>query len=200
LVLLLASLGIYVVVQNLIAVIFGADMKTIHGNLVSEGLPILGARITPIQIAIIAVSAGLVVITYLLLKMTLFGKAVRAVASDSALAATSGIDAEHVMLCAFALASALAGAAGVLVALDVDMTPTMGLNALMMGVVSAIIGGMRSVPGIALASLLLSFAQHLGAWEIGSQWQDATAFVILLAFLLVRPEGVLGKKLRKATA
>jgi len=65
--------------------------------------------------------------------------------------------------------SALAGVAGILVALDVDMTPTMGMNALMMGVVVVIVGGVGSIPGVALGALLLGLAQHLGVWKISSQ-------------------------------
>jgi branched-subunit amino acid ABC-type transport system permease component len=100
---------------------------------------------------------------------------------------------------AFAIGSSLAGLAGILVALDVDMTPTMGMNALMMGVVAVIIGGINSIPGIVLGALLLATAQHLGAWFIGSQWQDAIAFVILVLFLLFKPEGFFGKKVRSST-
>ena len=99
----------------------------------------------------------------------------------------------------FAIGSALAGIAGILVALDVDMTPTMGMNALMMGVVVVIIGGVGSIPGIALGALLLGFAQHFGVWKISSQWQDTIAFVILILFLLFRPQGFLGKKVKKVS-
>ena len=79
------------------------------------------------------------------------------------------------------------------------MTPTMGMNVFMMGVVTVIIGGVNSILGIALAALLLAMAQHFGAWFIGSQWQDAIAFVILLLFLLLKPEGFFGKKVKSAT-
>ena len=122
----------------------------------------------------------------------------RAVANDPELASVSGIDSGKVILLTFALGSALAGVAGILVAFDVDMIPTMGMNALMMGVVAVIIGGVGSIPGIALGSLLLGMAQHLGVWFISSQWQDAIAFAILLIFLLFRPQGFLGKKIKKA--
>ncbi len=98
----------------------------------------------------------------------------------------------------FAIGSALAGIAGILVSLDVDMTPTMGMNALMMGVVAMIVGGVGSIWGIVLGSLLLALAQNLGVWYISSQWQDAIAFAILLISLLFKPEGFFGKKLKKA--
>ena len=199
LVLLLASLGIYIVLQNIVSMVFGDDTKTIRSGMVEEGINILGARITPIQITTIAVSLFLLVCCFFFLKYTKMGQAMRAVANDPELARVSGIESDRVILSTFALGSALAGIAGILVALDVDMTPTMGMNALLMGVVAVIIGGVGSIPGVALGALLLGMAQHLGAWNVGSQWQEAIAFVILLIFLLFRPQGFLGKKVKTAT-
>ena len=199
LLLLLASLGMYIVFQNVISMVFGDDTKSIRSGVVKEGLNVFGARITPIQILIICVSVVLVVAVVLFLKKTKMGKAMRAVANDPELASVSGIDSDRVILWTFAVGSALAGVAGILVALDVDMTPTMGMNALMMGVVAVIIGGVGSIPGVALGALLLGMAQHLGVWYISSQWQDAIAFIILAAFLLFRPQGFLGRRIKKAT-
>jgi branched-chain amino acid transport system permease protein len=199
LILLLASLGIYVVLQNILSLIFGDDTKTIRSGIVEEGINILGARITPVQLAIIAVSLFLLVCCFFFLKYTKMGQAMRAVANDPELARVSGIESDRVILSTFALGSALAGIAGILVALDVDMTPTMGMDALLMGVVAVIIGGVSSIPGVALGALLLGMAQQFGVWKISSQWQDAIAFVILLLFLLFRPQGFLGKKVKTAT-
>ena len=199
LILLIASLGLYIVLQNLISMIFGDDIKTIRSGDVQEGLRIFDARITPIQILIILVSLFLVVALSLLLKKTILGRAMRAVANDPELAKISGIDSDRVILWAFAIGSGLAGLAGILVALDVDMTPTMGMHYLMMGIVAVIIGGVGSIPGVALGALLLGFAQHFGVWKISSQRQDAIAFIILLIFLLFRPQGFLGKRIKKAS-
>ncbi|PXF59354.1 MAG: branched-chain amino acid ABC transporter permease [Deltaproteobacteria bacterium] len=199
LILLLASLGIYIVLQNVISMVFGDDIKTIRSGIVEEGINILGARITPIQITIISVSLFLLVCCFFFLKYTKMGHAMRAVANDPELARVSGIESDRVILSTFALGSALAGIAGILVALDVDMTPTMGMNALLMGVVAVVIGGVGSIPGVALGALLLGMAQQFGVWKISSQWQDAIAFVILLIFLLFRPQGFLGKKAKTAT-
>lgn len=198
-VMLLASLGLYIVLQNLISLAFGDDTKSIRSGVVREGLLIFGARITPIQILIIASGIVLIMVVAGWLKKSRTGKSMRAVANDSMLAQVSGIDSDSVILCTFAVGSALAGAAGILVALDVDMTPTMGMNALMMGVAAVIIGGVDSIPGAALGALLLGLAQHLGVWKISSQWQDVIAFFILFIFLLVKPEGFLGKKIVKST-
>lgn len=198
LVLLIASLGIYIVLQNLISMIFGDDTKTIRSGEVKEGINIFGAYITPIQITIILVSCFLIIATYLILSKTKMGKMMRAVANDPWLADASGIESDRVILFTFATGSALAGIAGILISLDIDMTPTMGLHALMMGVVAVIVGGVGSIPGVLLGALLLGLAQHLGVWKISSQWQDAIAFVILLIFLLFRPQGFLGRKIEKS--
>lgn len=192
LILLLASLGIYILLQNIISIAFGDETRSIRTSAVQEGLSFLGARITPIQIITICVSIVLVIALSAFLKKSKTGKAMRAVANDPILADVSGIDSNRIILCTFAIGSGLAAIAGILVALDVDMTPTMGMNALMMGVVAVIIGGVNSIPGIALGALLLALAQQFGAWYIGSQWQDAIAFVILVLFLLFRPKGFLG--------
>ena len=199
LILLLASLGIYVFLQNTISMVFGDETRSVRTGVVQEGYNVLGARITGIQVVTIFVSAVLVTSLWGFLKFSKMGKAVRAVACDPKLADISGIDSGRVILWAFGIGSALAGVAGILVALDVDMTPTMGMHALMMGVVVVIIGGVRSIGGIVLGAMLLGMAQHFGAWFIGSQWQDAIAFVILVVFLLVRPEGFMGKKVKSAT-
>jgi branched-chain amino acid transport system permease protein len=198
LIFLLASLGIYIVLQNIISMVFGDDTKSIRTWPVVEGLNFFGARITPVQIIIIASSIILLLLTSSVLRFTSIGRAMRAVANDPELANISGINSNKVILTSFAIGSALAGIAGILVSLDVDMTPTMGMNALMMGVVAMIVGGVGSIWGIVLGSLLLALAQNLGVWYISSQWQDAIAFAILLIFLLFKPEGFFGKKLRKA--
>jgi branched-subunit amino acid ABC-type transport system permease component len=198
LIMMLASLGAYIVLQNVISMAFGDDTKSIRTWEVVEGINVFGARITPVQIIIIASSIILLLLVtcYLLLSKT--GKAMRAVANDPELANISGINSDKIILISFAIGSALAGAAGILVALDVDMTPTMGMNYLMMGVVAMIVGGVGSIKGIVFGSLLLATAQNLGVWYISSQWQDAIAFAILLLFLLFKPEGFFGKKLKKA--
>ena len=197
LVLLIASLGIFIVIQNVISLIFGDDTKTIRSGVVTEGINILGARITQIQILTIVVCLALFIITTLIVMRTRIGKAIRAIGNDPELALISGIDTDRAILYTFAIGSALAAVAAVLVAFDVDMTPTMGMNALMMGVVAVIIGGVGSIPGAALGGLLLGLAQHLGVWQISSKWQDAIAFVILLSFLLFRPYGFFGRVVKK---
>jgi branched-subunit amino acid ABC-type transport system permease component len=168
---------------------WGDRIYSIRGNLPREGIAIGDARITGVQLATV-VAAGL--LSFLLstfLSHTKVGRAIRAVGSDPELADTSGINSNAVVLWAVAIGSAIAGLAGMLVAADVGMTPTMGMNPLMMGVVAVIIGGTNSTLRIALSALLLAMVQHIAAWFLGSQWQGATAFAVLIIFLLFKPEG-----------
>jgi branched-chain amino acid transport system permease protein len=194
--LLVASLGLYGVIQNAVSLVFGDDVQTIPSASASRLLSFLGATTTHAQVWTIVASAVLVVAASLLLHRTRAGRAMRAAASDPELAAVSGIDSEQVMLWTFSLASCLAAAAGILIALDVDMVPSMGLNALLAGVVAAIVGGAGSVSGAAAGGVLLGFAQNLSAWKLGSEWQDPIAFAILLGFLVLRPYGILGRRPR----
>ncbi len=194
LVLLLASLGIYIVLQNAISCLFGDDTKSIRFARVAEGIDILGARITPVQIFTVGASVILMLLVAVLLRKTTFGRAIRAIANDQELATISGVATNGVFFWTFAFGSALAGIAGILVALDVDITPGMGMNALLMGIVAAIIGGMGRILGVAFGALLLGMAQHIGVIWLPTQWQNAIAFIILVVFLLFRPEGFFGRR------
>jgi branched-chain amino acid transport system permease protein len=194
LVLLVASLGAYVLLQNGLSLIFGDGARSIRTGAVAKGIGILGGRLTPVQLAMIVTSAVVTPLLAIWVRRTTTGKLVRAMADDPDLARACGIDTGRALLFAFGIASMLAGLAGTLVALDVDMNPTMGANALMMAVVAVIVGGVGSIPGTALGALLLALAQHAAVWGIGSEWRDTTAFVVLLAFLLLKPHGVMGKR------
>lgn len=199
LVLLLASLGLLIIIQNAISLIFGDDTKTMRGSVVAEGLSVFGAIVTPIQITTIAVSVLLSALCWFFIGYSSKGKRISAVANDPELSRIVGIDSDGVILLAVALGSALAAVAAIFIALDTDMTPMMGFSALLMGVAAAIVGGIGSIPGSMLGGLLIGLAQHLGVWKLPTQWQDAIVFLILILFLLLRPQGFLGKPLRRAT-
>lgn len=192
--LLIASLGLYTVLQNIISIIWGDDTKTMRKGDVVEGHEFLGARITDIQILIIITSIVLMVLMALMMTRTKFGKTLRALADDPDLSRLSGINSDRYILYAFALGSFLAAVASIMISFDTDMTPTMGFNALVMAVVAVIVGGIHSLPGAALGGLLIGLAQNLGVWFLPSKWQDTIVFGILILFLIFRPYGILGKK------
>lgn len=192
--LLIASLGLYIVLQNFISMFWGDDTKTMRTGIVMEGHELFGARITDIQIAIIVTSIILIAIFAIILLKTKFGKSLRALANDEELARLSGIKTDNYIMYSYAIGSFLAAIAAIMISFDTDMTPTMGFNALVMAVIAVIVGGIYSLPGAAFGALLLGLAQNFGVWKLPSKWQDTIAFVILIVFLLFRPYGITGKK------
>lgn len=194
LVFLLASFGIFIFIQNLLQLIYGAQILTIRTGPVKEGHHFLGAVITNTQILILAASAALCLGLWLFVKRTKLGKAMRAVADDRIAASVVGINPERIILAAFAIGSALAGAAGILISLETNIKPTMGMNAILKGIIASIIGGIGSIPGAMLGGLFLGIAENLGIWKISAGWKDCIAFVILILFLLFRPGGIMGIK------
>lgn len=194
LIMLLASLGLYVVLQNSISIIYGDHIKSIRTGEITEGILLFGARITEVQILTVVISILILALLALLLKKTEIGIALRAVSNNPILAQISGIKSDRVIMLSFFSGSALAGLAGILISMDIDMTPSMGMTPFMMAVVAVVIGGISSIPGIALGAMFLAFAQNLGSLYVSSQWQDAIAFSILILFLIVRPQGFLGRR------
>lgn len=191
-VLLLASLGAYIALQNLLSMFFGDSARSIRWQGLDHGLNLLGARFTAVQVATVIVATAAFVLMRWFFESSRPGLSIRAVAGDPELARACGVNTDHVSLIAFGLGSALGGLAGILAALDIDMTPTMGLTPLMMGVVALIVGGERSLRGVALGSVVLALAQNVGSWFLHAQWGDAVAFLVLLGALLVKPRGLFG--------
>ena len=194
---IIASLGIYVILQNLISIFLGDDSKTIRVGEVDVGNIFLGAYITDIQIVIIIVSIILIVLSLFFLKYTNLGKKMQAVSSNEELSNIFGINSNHVILWSFGVGSALAAIAGILIILDTDMTPSTGFKYLFYGVVAMIIGGVGNFKGLLVGVLILVTAQNLSAYYIDSKWMDATAYVILILFLIWKPLGFSGKRLKK---
>lgn len=199
LVLLLASIGAYLVGQNLISIGFGDDLKTLSSGRISAGLQIFGARITPNQIGIVVVSALAIAVMALWLGRTCVGRNIRALANDEQLATVVGVTANHVRLLVMIVGSGLAGLAGILFALDQDIVPTMGMKLLLTGVVAMIVGGRTSVIGAASGGIIIGVAQNICAIWLPLAWQDSVVFVILVFFLLLSPYGLLGQPLRHST-
>jgi len=196
LVLLLASLGLFVVLQNLISVIFGDATQSIRVWEISESPNILGLRITRTQVAIIGVSSLFFITIGLLLKLTNIGRLMRALANDPELLRIRGVNIEQTILSVFLAGSTLAGIAGILMACDLDLTPLMGYRALLMGVAGAVVGGINRPFGAVLGGFLIGLVENFSGWWISVNWQEAIVFVVLVAFLLLRPQGFLGKQLK----
>lgn len=196
-ILMIASLGLYVVLQNIISMLWGDDTKSVRMSEIKVGHEFLGAYITDIQIITIVVCVILFIACVIFMNRSRIGRNIRAVASNPELSNIIGVSSDRVILWAFGIGSALVAVAGILIAFDTDMTPTMGFNWLLYGVVAVIIGGVGSNWGLIGGALLLATAQHLSAYYIGSQWMDAVAYIILILFLIAKPLGFSGKRLKK---
>jgi len=194
---LIASLGLYVVLQNCISLFFGDDTKIINTEEVTVGNQIFGAYITTIQIITVFVSIALFIAVNFFLHFTATGKSIRAVASNPELCNIYGISSNKIIIVAFGIGSALAAIAGILSAMDTNMTPTFGFNLLLYGIVAMIIGGVGSTRGLIAGALLLATAQHLAAYYIDTRWMDAVTYIILILFLIWKPLGFSGKILKK---
>jgi branched-chain amino acid transport system permease protein len=195
--LMLSSLGLYIVLQNVISLIWGDSIRTVRTGEIKVGREFFGAYIADIHIITIVVCLFLFASCVLFMKYSRIGRNIRAVASNPELSNIVGIHSDRVILWAFGIGSALAAVAGILIALDTDMRPTMGFSWLFMGVVAMIIGGVGSNRGLVGGALLLTTAQHLAGYYIGSQWMEAVAYVILILFLIAKPLGFSGKRLKK---
>jgi len=193
-ILLIASFALLILLESLILLLFGADVKTIGYIKVAKGLEFFGAIITPLQIFIIASSFVLLGLLFLFMKKTKIGKAMRAVSDNKDVAEIVGISSERIYNWAFIIGSAIAGIGGILISLEQNLTPTMGTGLMIKGFTGAIIGGIGSVPGAILGSFLLGLAENFGIWFLPSGYKDAIAFVLLFLFLLFRPKGILGIK------
>ena len=194
---LLASLGLYTIIVNILSLVFGDNRRSLRIWPVTEGHDILGARLTTVQLSIIASAIVITALAWLFLRFSRPGKALRAMASDPELAMSAGLDTPFLSGLAMVLSAVAAGSGALLLACDVDMTPGMGLYPYIMGVVAAIIGGLNVV-GTLAGAILLGVAQHVGVIWMPTQWQDAVAFFILLAFLLFGSAELRRKKSKTA--
>ena len=195
---LLASLGLFVVIQATIALVFGAASLSFG---LGEGsiYEVLGARLTGVQGATIIAAIVGAAMVWLFLQRSTRGKLIRAVGCDRELAIAYGIDPVKVSLMATGVGAAMAGIVGCLSAADIGLTPTAGFQLLLGGVVAMVIGGVGSTPGLLLGAILVAAVEHGAQWWFSSAWDRLILFGILLLFLLFRPAGILGRSSRAAS-
>ena len=191
-VLMVASLGAFTAIQAVLAILFTSQFQTLEaGAMGSQAYEVAGAIITQTQIIIIACGVAVVALLGALATYTTFGKAVEAIRDDEEVARMVGIDTEKIVGRVFFIGSAIAGLAGILIGFDTGIEPVMGMNLLLKGTIAAIIGGVGSLYGGFLGAFVLGFAENFGIWKISGEWKDAIAFVVLIVFLLVRPQGII---------
>lgn len=194
---MVVSLGVYVILQNVISMIWGDTRLSIQTWDVSVGYRLLGGYVSKTQIISILASVLLVSSVELFYKYTNIGKRIVAVSSNPELGSVYGLSNSSAMAISMAIGSALMACAGILIGTDVELTPSMGFDWLLYGVVAMIIAGTGRGWYLVFGALMLATAQHLAAFFLDSKWMNATAYVILIVFLYFRPYGFSGQKLKK---
>ena len=195
---LITSLGAGVALVNLLQILMGAEGYAFPATALAHlpaALNLGGARIRSIQVVLLAVCALAVVGLSLWLERSKGGHALRAVAEDATTARLLGIDSDAMVRLAFLLSGALAGLGGGLIGVSVSLAgPYFGISYGLKGLAVLVLGGLGSVPGAIAGGLLMGLAEALVPSE-ASGWRDALAFAILFAVLLLRPSGLLGRRL-----
>ena len=200
---LITAIGVSIVLQNLAMIIWGRQYLSFPPVLDIQIYEIAGATITNVQILIVAVAAVTMGGLLLLVQRTRLGRAMRATAQNREVAGLMGVDVNRVIAATFAVGSALAAVAGLLIAAyygiaHYNMGFILGLKAFS----AAVLGGIGNIPGALLGGLLLGVIESLGAGYIGdltggflgSHYQDIFAFFILILVLVFRPSGLLGER------
>ena len=194
-VMMISSLGVYILVVNLLVIICGNESRILRSG-AGKTIDIWGITLTQIQVTQVIVAVLVIVLYLLFLRYTHLGRICRAVADDSILASVLGVKVEGTRLVVFAVGSLLAAIGAVLVAIDVGMDPYMGFPALLAAAVACIVGGLHRFTAPALGGFLLGMIQSLVVWQTSTKWESAVTFTILIAFLLLRPQGLLGIRKR----
>jgi branched-chain amino acid transport system permease protein len=158
-------------------------------------LEFLGLRVSVLEIGILATAAVVVAGSYWLIERTQLGITIRAVAEDRYMASALGVRASIVHGAVFFLSGALAGVCGVLVGLlYTSVQPSMGDDLLLYGFVIVTVGGLGSLTGTALASFLVAIAKTAASHYLSGPSIDVWIFLVLLAVLVLRPQGLLGRR------
>jgi branched-chain amino acid transport system permease protein len=189
---LLASLGLLTAEINLLSLVFGDAPQTLGGVVSARSFSVGFGLVTLVQIGAMGVSLFCGIICWWIWQKTKWGLVMRAVSDDASLAISVGLKGQKAILQATMLGSGLGAAAAVLAALDTGLTPSIGFNLLLPGVVAAILGGGGSIFGPMLGGILIGIIQQAGGWLFSTAWQDVVLYVLLIVFLLLRPQGIFG--------
>lgn len=194
-VIMVSSIGVMIVLINIVALLFGNETKIINPE-ISKSITFGTMLITYTQLIQFFLSLLLFVVFFTFLKFSRFGIQTRAFRDDDRLSAVLGLNTLKLKRTLFILSSFFAAAGSCLMAFDVGMDPYVGMPMLLNAVVALIIGGVGRFEAPVLGGLLIGVLQALVVYVASARWQDAVTFLLLIAFLLFRPQGILGEKMR----
>ena len=192
---LITAIGVSLLLENGCVLLFGASPRFFPQIVVQKNIPLFpGVAISNQQIIVIVVSLMLMLALRWLVMYTRVGKAMQAVSHNHMAAALMGISVDRIITFTFMVGSALAAAAGVLVALQSPrIEPYMGILPGLKAFVAAVLGGIGNIPGAVVGGLVMGVAEVMVTGYLSPSYRDAIAFVLLIVILLVRPAGLFGK-------
>ena len=186
---LLLLFGVWLVVKNVLYLTFGGDDQSILTSYTFDRVQI-GIPVSVTRLLVFVVSLICFGLLELLLHHTYPGRAIRAVSQDREAAALAGIDVDRTSALTFGLGSALAGAAGSLMALIYSFNPEFGGSFLLKSFCVVVLGGLESTVGILLGGFVLGIAESLSVVVLPASFQDLVSFVLLVTILVVRPPAI----------
>jgi branched-chain amino acid transport system permease protein len=190
---ILLTIGLGLVVSNLVMLIFTSDYKIITTRYSSSTFSLAGLRLsTPLAISL-AITSAITTLLYLFLLKTDTGQAIRATAQDRDAAQLMGINVKRMSVLAFGIGTALAGTAGALVSPTYYIFPQVGGAFTLKAFVIVVLGGMGSVVGATLGGIIIGITESLAAVYISSGTKEIFVYVLFLLVLLFKPSGLLGR-------
>ncbi len=192
------TLGLALVLQGSTVILWGTDTKILPFPLSDIKVYRLGqVVISQISLGSMAIGLTLMAALYVLVQHTRVGLAMRAVSQDTVAAQVLGVPARQIFALTWGLASALGAAAGILLAPVTLLDPYMMLDPFLKGFAAAVLGGIDSMPGAAVGGLLLGVVESLFAGYVSVKFKTTLAFGIIIAVLVVRPEGLFGREYKR---
>jgi branched-chain amino acid transport system permease protein len=188
---LIVTFGLSMVIQNGLLLGATADARTLQSSLSSSGMTIGGMTLATVRLVDFAVGLGCLGLLLLLLARTALGRALRATSDDASTARLMGIDPRRMYALAAAIAAAIGGVAGVLLAATSTFYPSTGSDTLLIAFEVVVVGGLGSLTGTFVGGMLLAIAQLLGARYLGPSYALIAAHLVVLGVLLFRPQGLL---------
>jgi len=192
-----ATLGVYYILHGLAGWLWGRDTKAFAVTFDPTPRHILGTIVSEGHLINMAWAAGIGLLLFLFFKYTKQGIAMRAVTDDPETARLMGIPVRFIVTLTWGLAGFLAAFVGVLTAPILYVGPQMMDEVLIKGYVAAVFGGLYSIPGAVLGSFMIGVTENLAGGYLGSQYKTATAFVMIVALLAIRPKGLFGIQKRR---
>jgi branched-chain amino acid transport system permease protein len=191
---LITAIGVSLLLEYGGQVVFGATPRFFPQMIRSETYALGGVQITNQSLLIIVVAFVMMFGLHFIVQHTKIGKAMRATSFNLSVARLMGINTDFVIAFTFALGSALAAVAGVMVALSIPrIDPLMGLITGLKAFVAAVLGGIGNVPGAMLGGVLIGLIEAFAGQTIGTAWSDCVIFGLLVLVLVFQPSGLLGR-------